>query len=76
MGPSTRTGTSGKVGREYKVRMAPLRQQHWEARKALLTLDGFTETYLTAAAVSVTWAWCEQAVDTWYEANPEPDEDE
>ena len=67
---------TGESWEEYEERMAPLRQQHWEARKALLTLDGFTELYLTVAAVTVARAWCEQAVDTWYEANPEPDEDE
>lgn len=47
-----------------------------EERTELLTLGSVTETYLTAAAMAVARAWRKLAVDTWYEANPEPDEDE
>lgn len=66
----------GESWGEYEERMARLRRQHREACKELLTLNGITELYLTAAAVPVARAWCERAADAWAEANPEPDEDE
>lgn len=67
---------AGEDGQEYAERMARLRQQRREDCKKLLTLDGFCELYLTAAAVSVAGPWCQGKAEAWAEANPEPDEDE
>lgn len=63
---------AGEDASEYAERTARLREEC----KQRLTLGSVTETYLTAAAVAVARAWCEQTADAWHEANPEPDEDD
>jgi hypothetical protein len=46
------------------------------AAAELLTLGSVTEIYLVSAASDVARSWCEEMVEDWREANPEPEDDE